>query len=109
MTLDVSKLAQDMLKAAKSSLEKSWPEAEGYAKMEFTKIAQNLAAIEQMQIAKTITEEKRGCNLTFKKNASRAVMLAIEGLGIIAVEQAINAALGAVKDTVNTALGWTLL
>ncbi len=109
MALDVSKLAQDMLNAAKAPLAKAWSEAEGYAKMEFTKISQNLTAIEQMWFAKTITQEKARLQLDIQKNASRAVLLAIEGLGIIAVEQAINAALGAVKDTVNKALGWTLL
>jgi len=109
MVLDVSKMAQDMLNAAKISLAKVWSEAEGYAKMEFTKIAHNIAAIEQMQIDKTITKEKAQLQFDMQKNASRAVLLTIEGLGIIAVEQAINAALGAVKDTVNNALGWTLI
>jgi hypothetical protein len=44
-----------------------------------------------------------------QKNAMRSVMLAVEGLGIIAVEAAINSALGVVRKTVNTALGWPLL
>jgi hypothetical protein len=36
------------------------------------------------------------------------VLLTIEGLGIIAVEQAINAALDVLKDTVNSALDFRL-
>jgi hypothetical protein len=37
------------------------------------------------------------------------VLLTVEGLGLLAVEQAINAALRVVKDTVNTALGFVLV
>ena len=39
----------------------------------------------------------------------QTVLLTIEGLGIVAVQNAINAALSVVKDTVNTAIGFTLL
>lgn len=109
MALDTSKLAQDMLKAAKGALTKAWPEAQAYADMEFIKIAQNLAAIEKMKLTGVITEEKARLQFDIQKNASRAVLLTIEGLGIVAVEQAINAALGVVKDTVNKAIGWALL
>jgi hypothetical protein len=109
MALNTSKLAQAMLTAAKGALTKAWPEAQAYAEMEFTKIAQNLAAIEMMKLAGTITEEKARLQFDIQKNASRAVLLTLEGLGIIAVEQAINSALALVKDTVNKAIGWTLL
>jgi hypothetical protein len=37
------------------------------------------------------------------------VLLTIEGLGIIAVEQAINAAMDVLKKTVNTALDFSLI
>jgi hypothetical protein len=37
------------------------------------------------------------------------VILTVEGLGLLAVENAINAALGSIKDTLNAALGVALL
>ena len=47
--------------------------------------------------------------MEIQKNASRTVLLTIEGLGLLAVEAAINAALNVVKDAVNTGIGFTLL
>jgi hypothetical protein len=37
------------------------------------------------------------------------VLLAIQGLGLLSVEAAINAALNVVKNTVNTAVGFALI
>jgi hypothetical protein len=37
------------------------------------------------------------------------VLLTLEGLGLLAVEAAINAALKVVSDTVNSAIGFALL
>jgi hypothetical protein len=48
--------------------------------------------------------------MDLQHNASRAVLLTIKGLGIIAVEGAINAALDVVRDTINSAVGgWRIL
>ncbi|HKZ47063.1 MAG TPA: hypothetical protein VJ202_06760 [Thermodesulfobacteriota bacterium] len=38
-----------------------------------------------------------------------SVFLTVEGLGIIAVEEAINAAMAVVRSTINTAIGWSIL
>jgi len=39
----------------------------------------------------------------------QAVLLAVEGIGLIAAQNVINAALGAVKEAVNKAIGFALL
>ena len=39
----------------------------------------------------------------------QTVLLTIEGLGIVAVQNAINSALDVVKDTVNKAIGFGLI
>ena len=44
-----------------------------------------------------------------QKNASRSVLLTVEGLGILAVEEAINAALDVIKGAANKAIGFALL
>mgnify|MGYP003439191727 FL=1 len=48
-------------------------------------------------------------HLEIQKNATRMVLMTIEGLGILAAEAAITAALNVVKDSVNTAVGFSLL
>jgi hypothetical protein len=57
-----------------------------------------------------ITEQEAAYLMDLQRNASRTVLLTIEGLGILAVEEAINAALAVVRDTINAALGgWKIL
>jgi hypothetical protein len=43
------------------------------------------------------------------KNTTKIVLLSVEVVGIVAAEQAINAALDTVKTAVNTAVGFGLL
>ena len=100
MAIDISTLINTMLNAAKPVLKEKWPEIEDYAETEFKKIAENIVRIEKMKLAGTVTEEKAKIYLDMQKNSTRAVILTVEGLGIIAVEQAINSALAAVKDVV---------
>jgi predicted transcriptional regulator len=107
--IDLGNLLPAMLKAAEGSLGTSWGAVRDYAKMEFTKIVQTIADIDQMKRDGKITLEEAQSLLDMQKHATRAVMLAVETMGVVAVEKAINAALGAVRDVVNKAVGWSLL
>ncbi len=109
MALDVGELVKKMFEAFETSLVDKWPEIKDYAEAEAKKMAESLVMIEKLVIAGKITEEQAKLHFQIQRNATRMVLLTIEGLGIIAVEQAINAALDVLKDTVNTALDFTLL
>lgn len=109
MTLDVQKLLNDMLAAAKTSFSKDWHKVEGYAKPELEKFAQNLADIAAMKLANTINEEKAKLQIDVQKKAMIIAMLTAHGLTILSVESAINAAIDVVRGTVNTTIGWTIL
>ena len=109
MNLDVGQLAGSMLTAALAVLKKQAPEIKEYAQTEFRKIADTIVMIGRLFAAGQINEQEAKLHLQIQTNASRAVLLAVEGLGLLAAEQAINAALGAVKDTVNAALPFHLL
>ena len=109
MALDVSKVGADILSAFSTTFKNKWPEIEEYGKAEAKKLAQSLVMIEALKVSGKINEEQAALHLQIQKNATRMVFLAVEGLGVLAVEAAINAALDAVKGAVNTALGFTLL
>jgi hypothetical protein len=96
MNLNTGKLLESMLNAAKSVLKKKWRSAKPYAENEFRKLLEEAVHIVYL--------------MSLQRNSARMVMLTLEGLGIIAVEESINAALAAVRDTINSALGgWKLL
>ena len=109
MALNVGQLAGAMTAAAKDSLAQSWPDIKEYAEAEATKTAQTLAMIEKLHLLGKITKTEARIHLRMQKNSAIAVLLTIEGLGILAVEKAINAAIKAVRDIVNGAVGFALI
>jgi len=105
----VGDLAASMLGAAKGTLDRDWPRVRGFAEPEITKLANTLVEIGKLFLEGKITELEARSLLEIHKNTLRTVLLAIQGLSLLAVENAINAALGAVRDAVNGSLGLALL
>jgi hypothetical protein len=76
---------------------------------EFTKIAQTLVAIGEQVVSGQINEQQARLLLAMQTSASRNVFLTLQGLALLAVEEAINAALNVVRSAVNTAFGFALI
>lgn len=109
MPLNIDDVVKQMASAASAVLRDKWPEVQSYAQTEFKKIGQTVVLIIDEKAKGEITEEEAVILLDMQKQASRAVLTTSEGLGVLAAEQAINAALGAVTDLVNSAVGWKVL
>ena len=109
MSLDVVKLGQDILAALNGSLGDKWPDVKDYGEAEAKKLAQTLVMIGTLTATGKINKEQAALHLEMQKNASRMVLMTIEGLGVLAAEAAINAALGVVKDTINQEIGFVLI
>ena len=109
MALDVAGVAEQMLQASKGVFAGKWPKAKAYAESEFKKLAETLAMIEKLRLSGQITEEEAGLQLQIQKNATRSVLLTLKGLGLLMVEEALNAALNVVKKAVNTAVEFPLI
>jgi len=107
--LKVDDLVKRMLAAAAGPLEDQWPDAKAYAELEFTKLAQTLLMIQTNYALGQINKTEARLLIDIQRNAMRSVLLTIQGLGAIAVEQAINAALKTVRDAVNAAIGFALI
>ena len=76
-----------------------------YALAEGRKIATSAAEIAALYAKGTIGAEEARLQLSIQKHASRAVLMAIEGVSIVAAEQAINAALNIVVEGIKAATG----
>jgi hypothetical protein len=107
--LDAGALAEQMLAAALPILIKNAQDAEAFAETEFTKIAQTIVSIGELVAAGQIDQQQAGLLLDMQKSASRTVLLTLKGLALLAVEEAINAALDVVAGAVNVALGFKLI
>jgi hypothetical protein len=109
MALNVEQLSNSILDAMRGVLNDRWPQLQDYATGESKKLAHSLLQIATLRLSDQITEGECSVLLEMQKNATRSVLLAIEGMGLILVEMTINAALAAVKTAVNSAIGFALL
>jgi hypothetical protein len=102
-SFDFEALVKDMGKAALPFLKAGASKAKEYGKAEAEKIARTAEMLARGVKRGTIDETEAQLVLEVQKNASRAILLTIKGLGIVAVENAINAALGVLRAAVKTA------
>ena len=108
-SLSIDQLATPIIAAMRGVFDDQWPKVKEYAEGEGRKLAETFVQIQAMRVTHEITESEASVLLEMQKNTARVIMLAVKGMGLVAVEMAINAALAAVKDIVNTALGFVLI
>lgn len=109
MSFTAAEILKPMMAAARESLARDWGKAEDYAKPEMKRLAESLATIARLVAAKKVNQRQAKALLNIHRNTTQTVLLTVEGLGVVAVEDAINAALRAARDTVNTAVGFKLV
>lgn len=109
MALDLNEVKAAMIGAAKTSLATDWPKARDFAETELRKLAQSLKDIAALAAQGRVNRTQARALLAIHRNTTRMVLLTVKGLGKVAVENAINAALGAVATLVNKAAGFALL
>ena len=107
--INVPDLLAKMLSSAEGVFDQSWPEIKDFAETEFEKLAKTLEQIGKLKLSNKITDGEASVLLEMQKNTARAVMLTLEGMGLLMVEQAINAALANVKEAVNGVVGFALI
>lgn len=108
MSLKVSDVLGPMLDAAKKSLGKDWSKVKDYGEPEFKSLAQSMVDITGRIASGKISKRHGKALLRIHANTTQTVFLTIEGLGIIAVENAINAALKAARKVLKAAIGFSL-
>ena len=109
MSINVSQLAKQIKDAARVELTDQWPDIKDYASTESKKIAETIKMIAKMTAAGTMSQKAAKIHLRIQKNAATTVLLTVEGLGLLAVENAVNASIRAIQDSVNTAVGFKLI
>jgi hypothetical protein len=106
--IDIESLIKDMGKAALPFLKAGADQARTYGKAEAEKIAKTATMLAAGIAKGTIDELEAQLVLDVQKNASRSILLTIKGLGILAVENAINAAMQVLREGIKAATGVAL-
>ena len=107
--IDAGELAQDMLGAAHGKLRAHWKDVRPFAETEMRKLAETAVLIQLGQSDGSIDKKTAEILVAMQANASQAVLTAIETVGMIAAQDAINAAIDVLKGAVNKAVGFAFL
>lgn len=102
-------LGGKMFEAAKGTFGSKFKLVKTFLKSESEKLAITLRMIIEGVAAGEITKDEAKILLNQQKVATSAVLTAAEGMTVVAVQAAINAALKVVKDFVNGKVGFTLI
>jgi len=109
MEIKAGALLKGMFMAARGEIEDDLPGLEDMLKTELKSIAESVVLIEKLLLHKRISKKQARLLIEMKQINARAIILTVEGIGVVLAERAINAAIKSVKDTVNTALDFRLL
>ena len=107
--IDTHALGEQMLSAIKTPLQQHWNAVRPFAQTEMQKLALTALQIEVGQKDGSLNHHQAEILLQMQANATAAVLTSIETIGMIAAQNAINAALGVLKNAVNTAVGFAFL
>lgn len=107
--LNIPELLVQMLDAAKDPIKDHFGEAKDFAQQSFKTILENAELLANKTAAGDITEEQAKILLHMHVAAAQNVLLAIEGIGLLAAQRAINAAINVVKGAVNGLLPVAIL
>lgn len=106
---DFKSLVDTMTSAAGDSLKEKWPVVKDLATTSIQTLASNVLHIKEMQVTGGITPEQANLLFGMQKNALKTVLLAEEGIGLLAAEGAINAVMDSIRGIVNASLGFALV
>lgn len=109
MGLDTKQIGKDMIAAAAAVFKQQWPEIREYAERELQDFSRTLGRISTRVATGKMTEENAKTMIRAQILSMEIVLLAVQGMGILTVEAAINAAIDIARSAVNTAAGIALL
>lgn len=107
-SIDWSTLATSMGLASAHVLEKDWPVVAAYAVQEYASYVEDMAVVARAHEAGTLTDDEATYLVNVGNDSLRAVMLACEGIALLSLEQAINAAINVAMQTIGKAAGLVL-
>jgi len=107
--LHTSTLVAALIAAMKGALTAHWNLAQPYATTEARKLSETARLIVTGYAKGEINAAQAKILVRMQANAAQAVLTAIATIGMIAAQDAVNAALGVLKTAVNTAAGVALI
>lgn len=109
MKLDVEALAETMIDAASRQIAVLWPRLQPLAERELRLLAQSLADAADLLAAGAIDESRAHKHAFLHYLSARTVLVTLDGLSLRDGERAMDGAIRAVRETVNSVVKFALL
>ena len=109
VALDVQALATAMIDAARGSLSNRGPALQAAAEMELRRLAGALADIGTLLAKGEIDPDRAQALANIHRLSVRSVLRSVEGLGVLAADQALQAVTGVAASVLNRIVGFKLL
>ncbi len=108
-TLDVEALATSMIDAARAAVANRGPVLQAAAEMELRRLASALADIGSLLAQGEIDPERAQTLANIHRLSVRSVLCSVEGLGLLAADQTLQAVTGVAASVLNRIVGFKLL
>jgi hypothetical protein len=109
VTLDIDALATSMIDAARAALAHRGPALQAAAEMELHRLAGSLADIGTLLAKGEIDPERAQALANIQWLSVRSVLRSVEGLGVLAADQTLQAVTGVASSVLNRIVGFKLL
>ncbi|WP_026897427.1 hypothetical protein [Daejeonella oryzae] len=107
-TLDFKQVLKESVSVSKDILKKSWKNLEPYAEHEFRQFAENAEFLATLKLLGQIDEEELKARIEIQRLSLKNVLLTIEGIGLVAAQNVVNAVFSIVQKAIETALNISL-
>jgi hypothetical protein len=107
--MEIKEIVAEMIEIAKTELGDKWPKCARLAAVEFSRIAESVALIDEMSLAGELTKEEAKHHFKIQYNAVSAWIAAFGGMGIIEAESVLNKSLKALYKFIPTLPNWIVL
>lgn len=108
-TNDLGALLSDMIDATQRTITANWSGLKPFVESESRHILESIRLIAGLKEKGSITEEQAALHMEIQLETYKSLLLTVQGIRKVQAENAVNAGLGVIRDTVNRLLGWALL
>jgi hypothetical protein len=105
VAINAKLLAKEMVGVAKVVIAEQWPDVRPIAEMEMRKLAQTIDDIERLQQSGVIDQARARLLYDMQHNATRGVLLTVQGVDGLTANRVLDAATRAVGSVVLRRLG----
>jgi hypothetical protein len=102
--IDYNQIVSDCVSSAKQIAGNTWNSLKPYAEHEFRQFAENAEFLAKLRATNNISEEEFKSRIDIQRLSLRNVLLTVEGIGLVAAQNIVNAVLSIVFTAIKSVI-----